>query len=151
MLCTRKRNTLSKKVHRNDAQRKKVLRTNESSEVRQARLMKQLHRSRAHLKSQSAAERTDRCKRQLDHEIARNENESKARRISCLNYQRKYQAKLRGNTNDTFHNSARSAPASENLDSIVEEHSLESMPFPCSHCSAKFWQNEKLSTSTKNC
>ena len=59
--------------------------------------------------------------RQLDHEIARNENESKARSISRLSYQRKYQAKLRGNTNDTFHNSARSAPASEILDIIIEE------------------------------
>ena len=25
------------------------------------------------------------------------------------------------------------------------------MTFPCSHCSAKFWQSEKLSTSTKDC
>ena len=113
-----------KKVHRNDAQRMKVSRT---SEVRQARLTKQLNCSRAHLKSQSdneqiarlklqaerqqtlresetAAKRTDHRKRQQDHEIAQNENESKARRISRLSYQRKYQAKIRGNTNDKFHN-----------------------------------------------
>ena len=45
----------------------------------------------------------------------------------------------------------RAAPAWEILDSIVEERSLGSMTFPCSHCSAKFWQSEKLSTSTKDC
>ena len=119
-------------------------RENQSTVERTNRIKLQLRYQTAHFENQCAADRTDCLKRQLDHEIARNGNESKARHISIyfLFY---------CNTNNKFHNSARSAPAWEIHDNIFEVHSLGSMTFPCSHCSAKFWQSEKLSTSTKDC
>ena len=34
---------------------------------------------------------------------------------------------------------------------LVDEHSIGSMSYSCSICDAKFWESEKLSTSTKAC
>ena len=149
------------------------MRTDETFEVRKARLSQQLRYNRTYLEchndndrtdrlkhqaerqqavrnSEGAVERTAHLKRQLNYEITRNGTESTVKCISHLSYQRNKQAKLRGNINDKFRNYARSAAASEILDDIIEEHSLGSMTYPRSHCSVKFWRH-KLSTGTKDC
>ena len=38
----------------------------------------------------------------------------------------------------------------ETSDDIIDEFSVGRMDYHCSHCNAKFWENEKLSTSTKD-
>ena len=48
-------------------------------------------------------------------------------------------------------NFARSQISSEVSDGLVDEHSIGSMSYSCSICDAKFWESEKLSTSTKAC
>ena len=46
-------------------------------------------------------------------------------------------------------NFARSQNTSEVSDDTVTKHSLGTMSYSCSLCDAKFWESEKLSTSTK--
>ena len=46
---------------------------------------------------------------------------------------------------------ARSIPASEFNDKSINEISLGAIEFICPLCGAKFWEREKLSSSTKNC
>ena len=39
--------------------------------------------------------------------------------------------------------------SSEVSDTLVDEQSIGNMTYHCSYCDAKFWEGEKLSTSTK--
>ena len=122
----------------------------QSATKRASRLQGQLERQTDLLKSQSSFECSTRLKRQLQYEIAQNEKENNERSTARLSYQRNNQAKTRGKTNDSLLNSARSAPASEILDNLIDEHTVGTMNYSCPHCGAKFWEREKLSTSTKD-
>ena len=51
--------------------------------------------------------------------------------------------------NKKYLNFARSEITSEVNDSIIPEHSMGTMSYICSRCDARFWECEKLSTSTK--
>ena len=51
--------------------------------------------------------------------------------------------------NRKYLNFARTEITSEVNDSIIPEHSMGTMSYICSRCDARFWECEKLSTSTK--
>ena len=162
-----------KRFH-SDAQRKKFARLSDTSEAREARLNRQMEYQAAHYAKQSSQEKAERLEAQVEYQTAhfekqscqekvmrleaqlryqtaRNTKQSSLQRSVRLRYQRTYQlAKSRGKTNFTFLNIARSMQVTETSDDIIDEYSVGRMEYHCSHCSAKFWENEKLSTSTKD-
>ena len=100
---------------------------------------------------QSSQEKAERLEAQLRYQTARNTKQSSLQRSVRLRYQRTYQlAKSSGKTNFTFLNIARSMQVTETSDYIIDEFSVGRMEYHCLHYNAKFWENEKLSTSTKD-
>ena len=119
--------------------------------MKAARIEAQLKYQTAHYAEQSSQEKADRQEAQLKYQTARNIKQSSLQRSVRLRYQRKYQlAKSRGKTSFTFLNIARSMQVTETTDDIIDEFSVGRMEYYCLHCNAKFWENEKLSTSTKD-
>ena len=123
----------------------------QSSQDKAERRKSQLRYQTAHYAEQFSQQKVVRLEAQLKYQTARNIKQCSLQRSVRLRYQRTYQlAKNRGKTNFTFLNIARSMQVTETSDDIIDEFSVDRMEYHCSHCSAKFWENEKLSTSTKD-
>ena len=111
---------------------------------------------------------------QRKYQEALRHNETEAESVECLQYKRKYQEALRQSETENermvrlksrtllyetsktlqskgYLNFARSQISAEVSDGLVEQHSISSMSYSCPICDAKFWESEKLSTSTKAC
>ena len=78
-------------------------------------------------------------------------NEPEVERIIRLKSRVKLYDTNKSLTSKRFLNIARSHPTCDVSDSIISEHSLGKMSYSCNLCDAKFWESEKLSTSTKTC
>ena len=123
----------------------------ESADKRSSRLQRQLKYQLSHYEGESSDKRTSRFNRQQKYQARRCNNESSHNRTTRLSYQRLYKASKVRNINNTALNIARTESTNEVVDTLIDEHSVGSMEFLCSHCGAKFWESEKLSISTKDC
>ena len=124
--------------------------------------------------TETEAESAERLEYKRKHQEALRQTETEAESAERLEYKRKHQEALRqtetGNermvrlksrtllyeTSKTLQskrylNFARSQISAEVSDGLVEQHSIGSMSYSCPICDAKFWESEKLSTSTKAC
>ena len=124
--------------------------------------------------TETDAESAERLEYQRKHQEALRQTETEAESAERLEYKRGHQEALRqtetGNermvrlksrtllyeTSKTLQskrylNFARSQISAEVSDGLVEQHSIGSMSYSCPICDAKFWESEKLSTSTKAC
>ena len=134
------------------------LRLSDTSEAREARLNRQMEYQVAHYAKQSSQEKPERLESQLNYQTIYREMQSSQEKGERLEAQLKYQTARntkqsslqRSKANFTFLNFARSMQVTETSDYIIDEFSVGRMEYPCSHCNAQFWENEKLSTSTKD-
>ena len=117
-------------------------------------------------------ETADRLDYRRIHQASLRENEIEVETADRFDYKRRHQASLRNNeTKDErmvrlksmtstyeqkktlqskrYLNIAKFHLSSEFSDTLVDEQSIGNMTYHCSYCDAKFWEGEKLSTSTK--
>ena len=126
-------------------------RDNQNYIERASRLERQLENQKAYYLSENSEELIILRKSRLDYQKAHFEEQSNERRTARLDYQRKYKSLRTKGNNDTYLNIARSVLAFEFNDSLISENSFGAMEFICPLCDAKFWESEKLTTSTKSC
>ena len=122
--------------------------------------------------NETEVETADRLDYQRIHQASLREKETEVETADRLNYKRIHQASLRENETkgeqkvrlksmtSTYQNKktlqskrylniVKSHISSEVCDILIDEQSIGNMTYHCSYCHAKFWEGEKLSTSSK--
>ena len=155
-----------------EADRKRLRHEKETPEERAIRQEKQRERQRSLRQAQSDQERGMFREYRRILQASLRENETEVETADRLDYQRIHQASLRENEtkgeqkvrlksmtstyekkktlqSKRYLNIAKFHISSEVSDTLVDEQSIGNMTYHCSYCDAKFWEGEKLSTSTK--
>ena len=154
-----------------ESERKRLRREDETPEERTLRLEKQRERQRSSREAQSDQD-TAKCREyQRMYQDTARQNETEERTAKRLEYKREHQASVRQDETENdrtvrlqsktnlyvrskalqskrYLNIAKFHISSEVSDGLVVEHSIGSMTYNCTLCDAKFWEGEKLSTST---
>ena len=164
----------NRKLNKTEAERKRLMRENETPGERALRLEKQRERQSSRRQAQPDFETALRLEYQCKRQEVLRQIETEAESAERLGYKRKHQEAIRQSETENermvrlesrtvlyetsktlqskrYLNLARSQISAEVCDGLVEQHSIGSMSYSCPICDAKFWESEKLSTSTKAC
>eukprot|EP00800_Vazella_pourtalesii_P023702 TRINITY_DN974_c0_g1_i11.p1 TRINITY_DN974_c0_g1~~TRINITY_DN974_c0_g1_i11.p1 ORF type:complete len:148 (+),score=17.99 TRINITY_DN974_c0_g1_i11:56-499(+) len=100
-------------------------------------------------KNETEVETADRLDYQRIHQASLRENETKGEQKVRLKSMTSTYEKKKTLQSKRYLNIAKSHISSEVCDTLIDQQSIVSMTYHCSYCHAKFWEGEKLSTSTK--
>ena len=98
---------------------------------------------------ETVVETADRLDYKRIHQASLREYETKTERMIRLKSMTSTYEKKKTLQSKRYLNIAKSYNSSGVSDTLIDEQSVDNMTYHCSYCDAKFWEGEKLSTSTK--